>query len=238
VKRRSNRVRSGRGARAFTLAELLVVIGIIVLLCCLLLPAIAGLRQRANQAKCASNLRQCALAFEMYVEGSKGRPPGIAWMYYPSKDDWVFWEEPPYSDRNIDDSKLAAYLGVRGSVLRNVFRCPSDLLIHDTGVLDDGPTSGYPLTYRINAGLRYVGTMSQIRHPAEKVLFYEGDDHSVDGGFWWQPVPAEKRDPDIRAQDNLTDRHGGKGQVAFVDGHVEAVLPSFAHEAKFNALGF
>jgi prepilin-type N-terminal cleavage/methylation domain-containing protein/prepilin-type processing-associated H-X9-DG protein len=64
-----------RKSRAFTLVELLVVIGIIALLISILLPALSKARKSANTARCLSNLRQVATGFQFYMGDYKGALP-------------------------------------------------------------------------------------------------------------------------------------------------------------------
>jgi prepilin-type N-terminal cleavage/methylation domain-containing protein/prepilin-type processing-associated H-X9-DG protein len=85
------------GRRAFTLVELLVVIGVLALLAAILLPVLASARGRARSATCQQQLRQMAVALKMYAENHDGVfPPlehwgtgvvrllGVHWFYCPA----------------------------------------------------------------------------------------------------------------------------------------------------------
>lgn len=66
-----------RHRRAFTLVELLIVIGIIAVLMAMLLPALQTARENAKRVACASNLRQLGMGIIMYAGENKGKIPGI-----------------------------------------------------------------------------------------------------------------------------------------------------------------
>ncbi len=74
-------LRPGRQKRAFTLVELLVVIGIIAVLISLLLPSLASARRSAVRIKCAANLHMLGLAMQLHAANHHG--------YFPLQGDSI-----------------------------------------------------------------------------------------------------------------------------------------------------
>ncbi len=66
--------RSPRRA-AFTLVELLVVVGIIALLIAVLMPALSTARRQAQTIRCAANLNDIGRAVQLYANDFRGRIP-------------------------------------------------------------------------------------------------------------------------------------------------------------------
>jgi prepilin-type N-terminal cleavage/methylation domain-containing protein/prepilin-type processing-associated H-X9-DG protein len=66
-----------RCPRAFTLLELLIVVGIIGVLIALLLPAIQSAREHARRAQCINNLLQLGIGMGNYASTHTVLPPGV-----------------------------------------------------------------------------------------------------------------------------------------------------------------
>src|SRR5437899_5301505 len=79
------------GPRGFTLIELLVVIAIIAILAAMLLPALAGAKNRAQRTIDLSNNRQIILCALLYTGDNSESLPNAGWgTQPPSPDSWAF----------------------------------------------------------------------------------------------------------------------------------------------------
>lgn len=85
LRRRSVITGAIRARAAFTLVELMVVIGIIGVTAALLVAAVQKAREAANRTACANNLRQLAVAMHLYHDAWAGLPPN--YHEDPSRED-------------------------------------------------------------------------------------------------------------------------------------------------------
>src|SRR5947209_20476117 len=99
----------GRRRTGFTLIELLVVIAVIVILAGILFPVFAQARDAAKRANCISNLRQIALAHQMYVQDNDDTLPSWYIQVPAGYQIWPDFLRPYLRDpRILDDGATSA----------------------------------------------------------------------------------------------------------------------------------
>jgi len=210
--------------RAFTLIELLVVVAIIAILSAILFPVFARARQAAHGAVCKSNLRQLAMATQMYTADWDG---GL--MPHAAPNFW--FARIVGADVDREQGSLSPYIRNDG-----VQKDPS----WTGGFLFGGATAGYGYNYQyltsgcvpFSSACGRSGVLeTSIERPADCVLF--GDAGIYDSGQWSGVTPGVYESfglfpPSVTvAFDFPTShfRHSGQTNVVFLDGHVKALGP-------------
>src|SRR5947209_6470418 len=117
-------VRGGR--KGFTLVELLVVVGIIIALAGLLLPALSGAREQARRAQCLSNLRQLTAAWIGYAHDNESHlcsaDLGLSWSWCgPTTNHNAIIADGFFPQLQLEKGVLWPYLKDA-----KVYRCPDD----------------------------------------------------------------------------------------------------------------
>jgi type II secretory pathway pseudopilin PulG len=228
----------GRVGGAFTLLELLLVIGIIAILAALLLPTLTQAKQKTQGVYCMNNTKQILLAWHLYADDNSGRLVCNADGQQAGKDvnhpSWVAgWLNNASStpdNTNVDflvhpDTAKGNYGALLGPYVPSfkVFKCPADL--------SKDPGSGLPRvrslsmncylgdgTRSYNASSKYPLSLKtpDIKSPVSMFVILDEREDSINDGSY-----ATNPDEVYQLLDYPAGYHGCAGAFSFADGHSE-----------------
>ena len=213
---------------AFTLVELLVVIGIIAILMGLLLPALNRARDQAKRITCLSNLRQMVIAAEAYLTENNSTYP-IA-QYMAADGTYACWDLTtlPGGTEVVPGLLWGRYGAIK------IQQCPS----FDGGAnwLVD-PYTGYNyntsyLGHGQGEAIQAPAKASAVKNPSQTAIF--GDGQYADGANKFMRAPwPNPGDATFSGRWSGTQgyRHLGQTNVAFCDGHAQSIGDRFTDNA-------
>lgn len=223
-----------RYKKAFTLIELMVVVGIISILIAILLPSLARAREASKGVQCLSNLRQIGIAYYTYATdqngvGLFGPRVGVPTRY------WNHALDPtapggPIVHRGI----LTPYL-----VTQEVEICPSavGVLNHQPGsppIWTNAIVRAESISYLANPNDRawhgqvFYQRLDEIEVPSDTVGLYDAARPSPANGLVVRFSNSGLGDrPLVGSNINATfhGRHLGSGSVVWYDGHASLRQP-------------
>ncbi len=228
------------GTRAFTLLELLVCVGLILLLLGALLPGLSRARGQAKSAVCQSNIRQLALANTLHAQESLGRyTPGAA-EFLKNLHRWHGSRESVTKPFNPADGPLIPYLGPDAQIRA----CP-EFEPRQPGFERGNGGYGYNNAYvgvqtatnrhgrTVVISDRSGALADEVRRPGETLMFADSAFVSRDLIEYSFAEPRFHPRYATRADPSIHFRHAGLANVAWCDGHATRERRTFTWSSGF-----
>lgn len=216
-----------RNRSAFTLVELLVVIGVIAILIALLLPALNRVREAARQTKCAANMRSVGHFVALYCTNYNATMPRLGFSMkvmmpsgnYDSSYKTGDWRSDLVTANLIDHrDNVSVQTGNNARLFCPISRGPSSNLSYTAveepqsknNLWSQRPSYGpFPSVQAAWASINWT-RLNVIDRASAKVILIEGNADTASGAHNSNGTPRWRLWV-----------HNGGSNFLFVDGHVE-----------------